>query len=143
MNIYAESSAVLAWLFDEPNSRVAVAELAKATRVFASTLTRLECTRAIIRGLEVGGLKRAQATTLLQTLHDALAGWDTIEVRARVIDRAASAFPEEPIRTLDAIHVASAWLAHSAFGPVTMLSLDHRVRVNAKALGLSVAPRSA
>jgi len=44
------------------------------------------------------------------------------------------------VRSLDALHLASALLALAAVRRLTMLSIDERVRRNAKALGLAVAP---
>ena len=45
-------------------------------------------------------------------------------------------FPVEPIRTLDAIHLASALLAASAAEDFAVLTLDERIRNNAIELGL-------
>jgi len=49
-------------------------------------------------------------------------------------------FPVEPIRTLDAIHLASAILARAAVPDLALLSLDERVRANGRALGFTVLP---
>lgn len=54
--------------------------------------------------------------------------------------RLAIRFPNEPVRTLDALHLATAVLFREALGSVTMVSLDERVRSNASGLGLEVAP---
>jgi uncharacterized protein with PIN domain len=43
VNLYAESSAVLAWLLDEPTAPSIRAALAGAEMVLASDLTLLEC----------------------------------------------------------------------------------------------------
>ena len=45
----------------------------------------------------------------------------------------------EPLRTLDAIHLASA-LKLAAVENVTVLSMDRRLRENATALGMAVLP---
>ena len=57
-----------------------------------------------------------------------------------VLDRASRTFPVEPVGTLDAIHLATALEFHAALGSLTMLSLDERIRANAAALGMEVAP---
>ena len=49
MTLYAESSAVLAWLFDEPARRPVEDELATASSVVSSSLTLIECDRALHR----------------------------------------------------------------------------------------------
>jgi hypothetical protein len=49
-------------------------------------------------------------------------------------------FPAEPVRSLDAIHLSSAWSILAAAGHVTALSLDDRIRENARAMGMEIAP---
>ena len=56
-----------------------------------------------------------------------------------VLSRVAQPFPIEPLRTLEAIHLATA-LLHATVEPVIMVSTDARVRDNAAALGLEVLP---
>ncbi len=57
-----------------------------------------------------------------------------------VMARARATFPLEPVRTLDAIHLASALAALPALRRLAMLSIDDRIRRNAEALGLTVVP---
>jgi hypothetical protein len=57
-----------------------------------------------------------------------------------VLARAGEAFPLEPLRTLDAIHLASAALYSREVDPLVVLSVDARLRDNAVALGLRVTP---
>jgi hypothetical protein len=57
-----------------------------------------------------------------------------------VLEAAKRPFPNEPVRTLDAIHLASALLARSAISGLALLSLDLRVRAAAAALGFKVLP---
>jgi hypothetical protein len=72
--------------------------------------------------------------------HRAQRSWVVLDVTDRVLDRARARFPREPVRTLDALHLATAALFHEAIGSVTMVSLDDRVRSNARGLGFEVAP---
>jgi len=143
MIVYAESSAVMSLLLEEQRANSVARALAGATRVISSTLTRIECARAITRGAALGEITQSDAQELLRTYRSAEASWQWMELHDHVAERAGEPFPVEPIRALDAIHVASAALAHAAFGPVAMLSLDERVRANAAALGLTVLPASA
>jgi hypothetical protein len=57
-----------------------------------------------------------------------------------VVDRARQPFPGDPIRTLDAIHLASLLVARSAVVGLKLLSLDDRVRKAATGLGVAVEP---
>jgi len=56
------------------------------------------------------------------------------------VERARQPFPGAPVRTLDAIHLASALVARTAIVGLTLLSLDDRVRKAGKKLGLEVIP---
>jgi hypothetical protein len=56
------------------------------------------------------------------------------------VDRAIEPFPEEPIRALDAVHLASALTARSDVAGLKFLSLDERLRKSAHNLGLSLLP---
>lgn len=140
MIAYAESSAVLTWLLGERPEAAVRELLAGADRVVASTLTALECARALARGVATQRLGAAEELAALQLLALASASWVTLEMTGRVLDRARARFPEEPVRTLDALHLATALLFHEAHGALTMVSLDERIRGNAARLGLAVAP---
>jgi len=138
--VYAESSAVLAWLLGEPAAPAIRQLLAAAERVVASTLTPLECARALTRGVALGTLEPAAAREAGRLLAHATTGWALLEMTGTPVDRAARPFPVEPVRTLDALHLASALEFHAALGAVTMLSLDERIRRNAAALGMETGP---
>lgn len=141
MNVlYAESSAVLAWLLDEPGQSALVAELAGADIVVTSALTAIECSRALARARESKRVKPAEELAALRLLDQAAASWNVMDISERVAERARGAFPIEPVRTLDAIHLATAAAFSAAMGSVSMLSLDVRVRANAKKLGMTVLP---
>jgi predicted nucleic acid-binding protein len=99
VSIYAESSALLAWLLDE--------EAAPRVR---------------------------------KALAAASAHWQLLRVGADVVDRARQPFPGDPIRTLDAIHLASALVARSAVAGLEILTLDERIRQAARRLGVRVQP---
>ena len=61
MKLYAETSAVLAWLFGEPAGNAVQRHLAEAETVLSSDLTLVECERVLIRAQKVGGVTEAQA----------------------------------------------------------------------------------
>jgi uncharacterized protein with PIN domain len=138
--VYAESSAVLAWLLGEPRGEEVRHALEGADGVVASRLTRLECLRTLGR-LEATRQRTPSATErLLGVFARAAAEWVMIEVSAEVVERAAAPFPEEPVRALDAIHLASMLALHSVTPEVEMVALDIRVRRNAMRLGIAVRP---
>lgn len=140
MIAYAESSAVLTWLLGEEGEGDVRRRLAQAERVVSSTLTSVECARAVARGAITERLSAADELAALKLLDLVSASWVTLEMTGRVLDRARARFPHEPVRTLDALHLATALIFHEAHGAVTMVSRDERIRANAAAMGLAVAP---
>jgi predicted nucleic acid-binding protein len=140
MKIYAESSAVLAWLLGEEAAPRVRAVLGKAELVIASDLTLLECERVLIRALALGEIEEAAAADRRAHLNAAAAHWHVLRVSTEIVDRARRAFPAEPIRTLDAIHLASALTARSGVVGVELLSLDDRVRRAGEQLGFRLQP---
>jgi predicted nucleic acid-binding protein len=140
MMLYAETSAVLRWLLRQEHGEQVRLELERAERVAASQLTPLECRRVLAR--LTPELDANSNATLRQMLFDAARRWVLVEIDQPVRDRAGEPFPIEPVRALDAIHLATCMEIERALGPVTVLSVDHRVRDNALRLGLRVVPEA-
>ena len=59
-----------------------------------------------------------------------------------IIERAQRPFPNEPIRTLDSLHLAFALEARRMIADVGILSLDSRIRATASQLGLEILPQA-
>lgn len=138
--VYAESSAVLAWLLGETRGSEVADALRDAEAVIASDLTLVECERVLVRGWSTGLLSEAERIDQSAALARAAAHWVRLRVDADIIERALRPFPVEPVRTLDALHLASALVARSVAPDTRILSLDQRVRENAVRLGLDVVP---
>jgi predicted nucleic acid-binding protein len=138
--IYAESSAVLAWLLGEPAGEDVRRLLAEAKRVVSSTLTQVECARALARSVVSGRLGRGDELAALRLMDEAATAWTTLEMSGRVLARARTPFPLEPVRTLDAFHLATAVAFREEIPDLVVVSLDERVRGNAEALGIEIAP---
>jgi predicted nucleic acid-binding protein len=142
VRLYAESSAVLAWLLDEELA-TRIRQLLTATEiVLASDLTIVECDRVILRASAIGDLTEAEAADRRAHLTSAASHWQVLRIGPEVIERARQPFPAEPIRTLDALHLASALVARSAVAGVELLSLDERIRKSAKGLGFRLHPET-
>lgn len=141
MNLYAESSAVLGWLLGEPSAPDVRAALDAADRIVASDVTLVECDRVLIRAVTLRDLREAAAAERRSMLNRAAAQWDLFHVSDEIVERARRPFPGEPIRTLDAIHLATALSARAALADLGVLSLDDRVRGAASALGFDVLPQ--
>ncbi len=140
MNLYAESSAVLAWLLDEDAAATVLRLLTAEPLIIASDLTLIECDRALHRAVALRELTEADAADRRAHLATASSHWTLLRIGSEVVDRARQPFPGPPIRTLDAIHLASLLVARSALPGLTLLSLDSRVRDAATQLGIEVRP---
>jgi len=140
MNLYAESSAVLAWLLKENAEATIYDLLANAETVTACDLTLIECDRTIWRSAALGSLDGGDVDVVRNRLASIAQHWTVLPFSSEIVERARRRFPHEPIRTLDALHVASALHARLAFPDLAMLSLDERVRRVAGSLGLPVLP---
>jgi predicted nucleic acid-binding protein len=143
VNAYAESSAVLSWLMDEPAAASVRAVLADAEIIVASDLTLIECDRVLLRARLLGELSEVEAADRRAHLTVAASHWQVLRIGAEVVARAREPFPGDPIRTLDAIHLASALLARSAIAGLQLLSVDSRIRTAGERIGFGLLPSSA
>lgn len=141
--MYAESSAVLAWLLAQNHGTAAKNALARAEIVVTSDLTITECHRVLVRAVHLGLLSETDSIEHRGLLEAAYAHWQILAMAEEVLERTHRAFPLEPVRTLDAIHLASALVARSAWPGIGLLSLDERVRRNGATLGFTIVPRQA
>ena len=133
---YIESSALLAALL-EGDAGVLEALQAKGRHV-TSALTLAEAGRAIIRARTSGRLTPAQERAAVRGLRVFARRCFVVAVTDAVLARVARPFPVEPIRTLDAVHLATAEQLGEPPQLVTIVTRDARVRDNAQALGYAV-----
>ena len=140
MNVYAESSAVLAWLLGEEAGPRVRRVLGHADLVMTSDLTLVECDRVLIRAVALGEIDEATAADRRALLNRAAAHWHVLRLSVDIVDRARHRFPVEPVRTLDAIHLASALAARSGVAGLQLLSLDDRIRRAGEQLGFELQP---
>jgi predicted nucleic acid-binding protein len=133
---YVESSALLAALLEHDDDVRAI--LASGTRLVTSALTFAECLRGLVRARESKRLSVDDEQMAREAIAELRTHCASIPVTADVLDRAARPFSAEPVRTLDAIHLASLETLGVMRGAVTVLSRDRRVRENALQLGFAV-----
>ena len=143
MTLYAESSAPLAWLLEQEHGARVADAFASADLVIASELTLIECDRILIRAVVLGELHEADAVDRQARLNAVAARWTWLALDEEIIERARRPFPVEPVRTLDAIHLASALTVRKAVPDLAILTLDNRVRQAANRLGIPVVPSDA
>jgi predicted nucleic acid-binding protein len=104
-----------------------------------SALTLAEAGRAIIRARATGRLTAAQEHAAVRALRSFERRCFILDVDRAVLARVRRPFPVEPIRTLDAVHLATAELLGEPPQLITIVTRDARIRDNAMALGYAVA----
>jgi predicted nucleic acid-binding protein len=134
---YIESSALVAALL-EGNTEARSAVRTKGRRV-TSALTLAETARAILRARIAGRLTAEQERASVQALRRFERRCYMVAVTDVVLARVRRPFPVEPIRTLDAVHLATAELLGEPPPLMTIVTRNDRVRENAEALGYAVA----
>ncbi len=93
----------------------------------------------MVRARVAGRLTAVQERRAIRALRTFATRCDLVSIADPVLERAGRPFPLEPIRTLDAIHLATAELLGESPQLVTVLTRDARVRDNARALGFATA----
>jgi predicted nucleic acid-binding protein len=114
--------------------------LSRAELVITSDLTLLECDRVLIRAVALSEIKEAVAADRRARLNEAATHWHVLRLSAEIVDRARHPFPAEPVRTLDALHLAAALVTRSSVAGVELLSLDDRIRRAGAELGFQLQP---
>ena len=123
-SLYLDSSAVLKFIFHEPESAVARKEIRGV--LFSSELVRVEVVRAVLR-IEPELLERAL---------EVLGKIRIIKIKPGIMVQAERLPSHVKIRGMDAIHLASANTLGSAGH--TIVTYDKNMGRAAKALGFNV-----
>lgn len=135
---YIESSALVAALLERDAE--ALAELREIGNRVTSALTFAEAMRALLRARESRRIGVQVERAGLRHLRKLERGCLIIAVSEEILARSARPFPVEPVRTLDAIHLATLESLGETPQLVTVVTRDERVARNARALGYAVAP---
>ena len=134
--LYIETSAILSWLFGESESETVIQALNEHDAILSSVLSILETRRSLIRAENQGIISAADRLKLEGFFASASAGWNFMEIDLDVRERAARIFPVEPVRSLDAIHLATALEFLKAYPDLIVLSMDEGILNNLIPLGL-------
>jgi len=110
-----------------------------AAQVLSSRLTVLEVHRAVVRAEKQAEMSAADAERVRGTFTRIVRTWIIRELSTDILDRAAQPFPIEPVRSLDAIHLATSLDFLRIFPDLHVLAFDGSVVSNSEALGIPVA----
>ena len=133
---YVESSALVAALL-ERDSRALESVRTPGRRV-TSALTIAETARAILRARATARLTTGEEQAAVGALRRFELRCYVVGVTDAVLARVRRPFPIEPIRTLDAVHLATMEMIDEPPPLVVVVTRDVRVRENAEALGYGV-----
>ncbi|MBI2646563.1 MAG: type II toxin-antitoxin system VapC family toxin [Deltaproteobacteria bacterium] len=129
---YIDTSVVLRLIFGEENS---FKKIDSFEVLYASTLVKVEALRAIDRLRLEGKFSDQEVAHRVQALLETLEYFSEISIEDRILGRASEAFPTI-VGTLDAIHLASAWLVQKEQDVVlTFLTHDAQLKRAAQAMG--------
>lgn len=138
--MFVETSALLRAMVN--GERVVLDALASAGTLLTSELTVLEAERFLVRTRVLREMEDEVRARIGHDLRSALGSMVRVPMGAEVLSVARRPFPVEPVRSLDAVHLATLMLiAEDVPTPLKVLSTDRRVRDNARALGFEVLPQ--
>jgi predicted nucleic acid-binding protein len=131
VRVYVDSSVLLRVVLNESKR---LAAWSRITTAVSSELIRVECLRVLDRlrlssAMDDRELSRRRATTL-----EVLEGFELVRVNRAIIERASDPFPTL-LRTLDALHLASALLVRSRYKSIRFATHDDELADAALGLG--------
>ena len=121
---YLDSSAIVKLAVEEPESTALRSYLRRRNPLVSSALVRTEVLRALLLEGEAG-VARGRAV---------LGRIDLIRINDRILNAAGALLPPE-LRSLDAIHIASAQLLGGDLGQ--LVTYDDRMLAAARLLGIT------
>ncbi|MDQ3033697.1 MAG: type II toxin-antitoxin system VapC family toxin [Myxococcota bacterium] len=134
MIAYVDTSVVLRIVLGEPG---ALAEWRKIRTAISSELLRVEALRTIDRARIRLGLSDAEISARRADVLAVIEGLELVPLGPELLARAADPFPTL-LRTLDALHLASAVRVQSVRPTLVFATHDLELAIAARAIGLRV-----
>jgi predicted nucleic acid-binding protein len=136
---YFDTSALIKRYVEEPGRREVLLLLRRHDCVTSAVLP-VELRSALRRRVSDATLDEEQLPEILKHLATDRAFWALVEVTSGVLATAETLVATHPLRTLDAIHVASAQLfaARITASELTFVSADSRQATAAAAVGMTI-----
>ena len=135
---YFDTSALVKRYVNEPGRRE-VSQLLRRHQLVTSAILPVEVRSAVRRRASEGTLDAARVPEVLRRLSKDRPYWTLVDVGSEVLAAAEALVGTYPLRTLDAIHVASAQLFRSRvmLPDFIFVSGDERQTAAAGAVGLT------
>lgn len=135
---YFDTSVLVKRYVREDGSTVA-RRLLRRYRFLSSSVAPVEVLSALSRKRTSGELTQRDFLAIRSRLHKDRAYWELVEVGAIVLSQAEELVQKTGLRTLDALHVASALTFQAASGlTIPFITADVRQREAAETLALNL-----
>jgi uncharacterized protein len=134
MRAYIDSSVLLRIVLGEPHR---LREWSRITAAMSSELVQVECLRVLDRARVTGLLSDRELARRRATTLNVLSGFELIRLNRPVLARASEPFPTM-VRTLDALHLASALVVRNRYPAMRFATHDDDLAAAAASMGLAV-----
>jgi uncharacterized protein len=134
---YFDTSALVKRYANEPGS-LEIRRLLRTRRVMSSVLLRIEVLSALRRRREETALSARAFARLLRRIEADDASWQLVPMSDEIVGAARTRILQQSLRTLDAIHLASAEALHHAGLRIPFVTADARQANAGRAVGLDV-----
>jgi predicted nucleic acid-binding protein len=135
---YVDTSVLVKRYVREEGSRRA-RDLLRRYRILSSVIAPLEALSALARRRAAGDLARPSFDAIVARLDSDRRHFELVELTAAILARAENVFTRAQVRTLDAVHLASALSFQELSGlRIPFLTADERQREAARRLGLAI-----
>jgi uncharacterized protein len=137
---YIDTSVLLKRYLEEAGT-AAARQILRRYRVVSSAITPLEATSALYRRRAGGDIAEADFRAIVRRLAADRAHWELLDLTTEVLDKAEQVIHTTRVRTLVAVHLASALTIQATGGPgqpIKLITGDARQRDAGIDLGLQV-----
>lgn len=125
--IYVDSSAILRAVLEAGMTPAVERKIEEAQILLTSRLSQIECARALLRLRGVPGTSAARLADAERQVDTLWARCELWGITGPVCDLACRVAPTKPLRTLDAIHLATFLFARKRIAGLDLLTTDRRL----------------
>jgi predicted nucleic acid-binding protein len=131
--LYLDTSAVLRAILETGTTPEIEARIGSAPLLLTSRLSLVESARAVLRLPLLGAVREGKLADAARDLDRLWQRCEIWELTRSVCTLAAQVAPRHPLRSLDAVHLATFVLARERIAGLELLTTDERLRAAAGA----------